>query len=275
MSVFQVHHFSESLRKNMPFHVILPDDTQEEMKIDNPHYKREMKTLYFYHGYTGTSLNMMLESQIQKLAIAYNLAVILPTAENSFYLNKKGIGNAYATYVGEELVNYVNKTFNLSDKKEDTFVAGISMGGFGAIHTGVKYPDTFGKIVALSSALVVNTLITMEPGTADQIADYDYYVSTFGDLKALGTSDNNPEYLVKKLKESSSQIPELYMACGTEDFLIEENREFYAFLLDQEVPVTYIESPGVHDWIFWDKYLKEGIDWLLDVKNEIESEEIS
>src|SRR5699024_1139790 len=115
-----------------------------------------------------------------------------------------GTGRDHATYVGEELVSYITETFNLSSEREDTFVAGISMGGFGALHTGLKYPETFSKVVALSSALVVNSLMKMEPGTADEIADYDFYVHTFGDLKALETSDNNPEYLVKQLKETQT-----------------------------------------------------------------------
>ena len=187
----------------------------------------------------------------------------MPCGDNSFYLDGKATGRAYGRFIGEELVNYVARTFNLSSNKEDISIGGLSMGGFGAIHTGLQYPETFGKIVGLSSALIIHNIKNIESDFIDDIANYEYYAMTFGDLKLLETSDNNPEVLYNKLKMAGKRIPPIFMACGTEDFLINENRAFHEFLLSENADVDYNESPGIHDWKFWNEYLEPGIQWIL------------
>jgi S-formylglutathione hydrolase FrmB len=243
--------------------MVLPNDVHPMMKEGNENYNRKMKTLFLLHGYSGSSKDWLLGSPVQELALKYNMAVIMPSGDNSFYLDAKGTGRAYCKFVGQELVDYIRNTFNIAMDKEDTFIGGLSMGGFGAIHTGLFYPETFGKIVALSSALIIRKIMNITEDFTDAIADYDYYTSVFGNLDELENSVNNPEYLVKKLKEENKKIPDIYMACGTEDFLIEDNREFYKFLKDEEVDVKYIESPGAHTWDFWSSNLEPSIQWLL------------
>ena len=148
--------------------------------------------------------------------------------------------------------------------KEDTFISGLSMGGFGALHTGLAYPDTFGKIVALSSALIVHQIAGMKPNQENEVANYYYYRNCFGDLDQLLMSDNNPEVLVKKLQHEGIKIPDIYMACGTEDFLLENNRQFYKFLTDHNVKVKCIESNGEHNMEFWNEYNKKSFEWLIE-----------
>lgn len=263
MAIFQVDYFSDSLRRSTCFHLVLPNDMPPMMTKDNEHHKRKIKTLFLLHGYSGASKDWLLGASVQELAGKYNIAVIMPSCENSFYLDGKGTGRAYGTYVGQELVEYVRRTFGLAMEKEDTFIGGLSMGGFGAIRTGAFYPETFGKIVGLSSALIINNIKNKKEGFTDYIADFDYYVSVFGDLDKLDNSVNNPEYIIKKLIDGNKAVPPIYMACGTEDFLIEENRGFYDFLKSKAVEVEYVEGPGNHNWDFWDKYLEPSIQWLL------------
>lgn len=263
MAIFQVDFYSNSLARSTCFHMVLPNDVPEMMRMNNDNYNRKMKLLFLLHGYSGSSKDWLLGSSVQELAAKYNLAVVMPSGENSFYLDGKGTGKAYCKYVGQELVEYVKNTFNLSVDRDSTFIGGLSMGGFGAIHTGLYYPETFGKIVGLSSALIIHNVKNITEDFKDGIADYYYYASVFGDLDKLENSVNNPEYLIKKLKEENKRIPGIYMACGTEDFLIEENRAFYRFLKNESVDVEYIESPGVHNWDFWNAYLEPSIKWLL------------
>lgn len=263
MAVLQVDYYSQALEKSTCFHMVLPNDLTPLMLEGNENYNRPMKTLFLLHGYSGASKDWLMGSSVHELAAKYNFAVVMPSGDNSFYLDGKGTGRAYCRFVGEEIVEYVRKTFNLAIDKEDTFIGGLSMGGFGAVHTGLYYPDTFGKIVALSSAFITNTIKNQTEGYKDDIADYDYYTYIFGDLSKLEESVNNPEYLVKKLKKEGKTLPDLYMACGTEDFLIEENRAFYKFLKDEMVDVEYIESTGEHTWDFWNYYLEPSIKWLL------------
>lgn len=268
MAFIEVNFFSKSLFRITNFHIVLPNDVPDMMKQGNKHYEREMKTLYLLHGFSGNTLDWMLGSLAQDLAVKYNLAIVTPNGENSFYLDQKGTGRAYGTYIGEDLVEYVSKTFGLSSKKEDIFIGGLSMGGFGAIHTGLKYKDTFGGMFGLSSALIINKIIGKEQGYRDEVADFDYYEAVFGNLNELDESENNPEYLLKTRLANGETIQPIYMACGTEDFLINENREFHEVLLQNNVSHTYQESTGVHDWKFWNEYLEPAIVNMLEGNQE-------
>jgi len=263
MAFFQIDFFSKALARTTSFNIILQNDFPLEMAEGNECYKRETKTLYLLHGYSGSRMDWVLGSYVQDMAAKYNLAIVMPSGDNSFYLDGKGTGRAYCKYVGKELVEYVSNTFGLSGKKEDIYIGGYSMGGFGAIHTGLTYPETFGKIFALSSALIIHNIENIKEDFRDGVADYDYYSSIFGDLSALDKSENNPEYLICKMKENQQNIPFIYMACGTEDFLIQENRAFHKFLLEETVDVQYVESPGAHNWTFWNQNLEPAIQWLL------------
>lgn len=263
MALLQLDVFTDSLRQMTNVKIILPNDAPSFMTQNNPYYNRPTKTLFLLHGYSNGNNFWLTGSDIESLALKYNLAIVCPTGYNSFYLDGKGTGTAYGRWVGEELPAYIHKTFNLSDKPEDTLIGGISMGGFGALHTGLKYPQTFSKIFALSSALIIHEIKNQKEGYDNGSADYDYYTAVFGDLSKLEQSENNPETLVRKLKEENRTIPAVYMACGTEDFLIEPNRQFRNFLHQQGVPVEYAESPGVHDWAFWNQYIEPAILWML------------
>jgi enterochelin esterase-like enzyme len=187
----------------------------------------------------------------------------MPTAENSFYLDGEATGRAYETMVAVELVDYVRKTFSLASSPEDTYIAGLSMGGFGALHTGLAHPDRFGKIGCMSSALIVHEIAHAQPGFDNGIGNYAYYRSCFGDLETVEERDVNPEILALRLKETASAFPELFMCCGTEDFLIEPNRDFHRFLVENKIPHQYFESPGGHDGIFWSEYIVKIVNWMF------------
>jgi len=263
MAFLETSFFSQSLSRITTFNIVLPNDVPEIMTANNEHYKRNTKTLYLLHGFSGSRMDWMLGALVQDLAIKYNLAIVTPSGENSFYLDQKGTGRAFGKYVGEELVAYVRKTFGLSDLMEDTFIGGLSMGGYGAIHTGLLHPETFGGMFGLSSALITNKIMGKKPGYVDEVGDYDYYTAVFGDLDQLADSENNPEYLIKKRLEANERIPNIFMACGEQDFLLQENRQFHEFLVKNNVEVTYKESEGIHDWKFWNEYIEPAILHML------------
>ena len=140
------------------------------------------------------------------------------------------------------------------------------MGGFGAIRLGIHRPDLFGKMIGLSSAMIVNELSAM-PADAqgNAIADRDYYERTFGELSKLKESENDPEFLVKQRLAKGEEIQPIYMACGTEDFLLAYNQDFYNFLKKNGVEVEMHESTGIHDWKFWNEYLEPSLKWALEL----------
>lgn len=254
---------SDCLKRAVSFSVIIPNDLLKEWIEGNENYERPMKTLFLLNGYCGNDLDWMLGSVANELAGKYHLAVVCPAGENAFYLDGPQTGRRYATYVGEELVQYVRRTFGLAKKPEDTYIGGFSMGGFGALHTALQFNHTFSKAFGLSSALITHEVAGMEPGSDNMVANYEYYRLVFGEPKELKGSINNPEELVRRHREQKDTIPELYLACGTEDGLLEANRAFHTFLKENDVNHAYYESPGIHNWEFWNQYLEPAIQWAI------------
>ena len=95
-------------------------------------------------------------------------------------------------------------------------------------------------------------------------ADYDYYLRTLGAPAQVEESVNNPETLVRAIRKNGQPLPRIYLAIGTEDFLYRENQIFRRFLEEQQVPFTYEEGPGTHDFDFWDPYCKRAMEWLVN-----------
>jgi len=266
MALMQAQFYSQKLKQIIPFSALLPVDTFEipgEQAIPKP---KNMKTLYLLHGYSGNQMDWLYGSRIQELSLKYGVAVIMPSGGNNFYLDQKENGEWYGEFIGNELLEITRKLFHLSDKREDTYIGGLSMGGFGAIRNGLKYNNNYGGIIALSSALITHKIFDIEPGYKDDIASYGYYKNVFGDPKQLRGSQNDPEALIIQLKDENKTIPNIYMACGTEDFLLEENRHFHEFLNKENIPHTYLESVGIHDWKFWDAYIEKAIQWMINDK---------
>lgn len=251
MAKLTVTYASEALKRSISFKMYLPNDREEEKT-------ERMKTLFLLHGYTGDAEIWVPE----ELARKYHVAVIAPNGENGFWLDGLSTGHQYATFVGEELVKYVRRTFGLAMDAEETSILGLSMGGFGALHTALAYPEHFGKAAAMSSALIVHGIAHMKQGESNDVANYDYYHECFGDLEIVEESRNNPEVLVKQLKETGKRIPQIFMSCGTEDFLLEENRVFHRYLESISVPHVYMESEGDHNMTFWNRYTEKFMEMM-------------
>lgn len=243
MSQLSIKYNSQALNRSVRFEMYIPNDRPQEAP-------QKLRTLFLLHGYTGDAGNWVPEWLMQK----YGFAVVAPSGENGFWLDGLSTGRKYCTFVGAELVDYIRRTFGLAASAEDTYIMGLSMGGFGALHTALTYPQNFGKAAAMSSALIVHQIAGMKPGEDNGVANYDYYHECFGDLDSVLESDSNPEVLAKRLKDSGARIPEIFMSCGTEDFLLEPNREFHRYLESIAVPHTYFESSGAHDMGFWNEY---------------------
>ena len=156
MALLHITYFSQALSGQNDFYAVLPNDLPPMMTMTpNPAFRRPMKTLVLLHGHGGAAADWLTGSGIQELASKYNLAVLMPNGRNSFYLDKEASGEAYGTFIGEELLAYARKTFGLSDRAEDTFIGGFSMGGFGALRNGLKYSQNYSKIMAFSSAIII------------------------------------------------------------------------------------------------------------------------
>ena len=257
MAFITVNLFSQTLMRNVPVNVILPI---EKMTADEG--VKPFKTLYLLHGIFGSYMDWITGSRIQHYAEAHNLCVVMPSADNGFYVDQEKSFNRHGEYVGRELVELTRRMFPLSNKREDTYIGGFSMGGYGALRNGLKYHDTFGAIVALSSALVTDSNERWSDDAPTPIGNRGYAESVFGDLDKVAKSDMSPRYLAKTLRRQGVELPRIYMACGEDDFLYKANQAFVDYLMAHDVDVTFEVGPGAHDWDFWDPYIKKGMEWL-------------
>ncbi len=250
MSVSRVNVFSTSLLRTVDVTVILPI----EKNIDNPSF--EYKTLYLLHGGFGSDIDWLHNTRIKLWADEYNLAVVMPSGENGFYVdNPAGLAN-FSTFVSKELVDITRHMYPLSTKREDTFIAGLSMGGFGALLNGYKYNDTFGYIGAFSSALLAD----MDESMAVGIFPAGFYNQVLGcSLAESRQTMNDPRYVIEHLE---GEMPKLYLGCGTEDFILSNSITFHEYLTEKNIEHEFVTEPGSHEWYYWDKKILDFLEWL-------------
>jgi S-formylglutathione hydrolase FrmB len=260
MASIQATFFAKSMKRQVTFNAFIP---KEKMDIPGfPAPPEPMKTIILLHGFSGIGTDWAYGTRVQELSMRHNIAVLLPSGENSFYLDDVEKGEFFGEYVGRELIEFARSLFGLSSRREDTYIGGFSMGGYGAIRNGLKYHENFGGIVALSSALIVKDISKIQPGYSNSIADYAYYRRVFGEPGLLIGSDKDPETLVESLRESGGTPPGIFMACGTDDFLIAENRDLHDFFVRKNIEHTYLEGPGAHTYAFWDTYIEKAFMWM-------------
>ncbi|WP_337098265.1 alpha/beta hydrolase [Paenibacillus sp. YIM B09110] len=251
------------MRRELTFSALLPLDSPELPGQSVEQVKKPMKSLYLLNGFSGSHSDWNSFSRIRELSDKYNIAVFMPAGENRFYLDDEDRGELFGEYIGVELVEFTRQMFPLSKDRDDTMIGGLSMGGYGAIRNGLKYAERFGKIIALSSALIPYKIANIADDYYDGIAGYPYYRSVFGDLDHLLGSDKDPEALILRLIEKQADIPSIYMACGIDDFLLDVNRSFQQFLQAEKIDHTYKESSGTHNWDFWNETIVDALEWAL------------
>lgn len=258
MAIIQCTFTSMSLHRPVNFTAFLPGDSM--FPVPGP--MKPLKTLYLLHGYTGGSMDWFKSGEIGELSQMNNLAIIMPEGDNHFYVDDLGRLDMYSQLIGKELVEFTRKVFPLSDKREDTIIGGISMGGFGALINGMRFHDTFGHIVAISPALVKYDIAnsTDEPNPVG--ATRGFFASVFGDLDKYPESENNPAVLAARLKAEGAQFPSIYLACGWNDMLVMPARELHGDLLKLGIAHTYVEGPGTHENIFFFPHLRHGLSYI-------------
>lgn len=255
MAFLQVQSFSRALNVQTTVNVILPEASQgigvEAAGRDEP-----PKVLYLLHGYSDDHSIWMRRTSVERYAAAYNLAVVMPAVNHSFYTDEV-YGEKYWTYVAEELPRVMGRFLRLSDRPEDTFVAGLSMGGYGAMKLALSFPERFAAAASFSGALdIADTYHSGRHQTDEQ-------TRVFGDISKIPGSDNDLFHLLKK-NAKAPRKPRLYVSCGTADFLFHQYKKFLpaARALGWDVN-SYEEPDAVHEWGFWDREIAKFIPWML------------
>ncbi|MGI6005724.1 MAG: alpha/beta hydrolase [Christensenellales bacterium] len=272
MAFLQLKTFSRALRQKTDVQVILPTPLTSEI-MDGAmaaqferspgsvskgldYYSDALKcpVLYLLHGTYGDDGDWMRFSRIESYAQNYNVAVVMPDAQNSCYRNMPRGGPAYYTYFTEELPKMIKWMFPVSDRREDTFIAGLSMGGSGAFKLGMSKPEMYGYVASLSGGF--NNL--MERAASN---DSVWSMAFKPGEKTKGTIDD-PFWLASHLVEKKIDYPKFYMCCGTEDFVYPSNLEMKKHLDDIGFNYVYHQQPGAHNWDFWDDEIQRILKWL-------------
>jgi S-formylglutathione hydrolase FrmB len=247
----------KSLQRRTSISVILPADNIHFLQDTEEIVPKPYRTLYLLHGLYGSDDIFLANTSIQKFAEDNGIAIVIPCGENSFYVDNPKAHAYYGEYVGQELLDITRNIFPLSHRREDTFIAGFSMGGYGAVRNGLKYHENFSKIGMISAALITDDIVNYtEDGNV--LRSRDFYESIFGDLDELKGSDMDPKALI----ERCPNVPDIYMACGEDDFLFEKNSDFHEFLKDMDIDADFVKASGEHTWEFSEKYIKEFIKTL-------------
>ena len=260
MAIIQTEYYSQAMKGFRSFSAVLPIDLPPVG--GPPRYEGgPWPTLYLLHGYSGSRNDWLRNSRIETLAAQYRVAVIMPDGDNRFWLDNPVTGENCGTMVGEELVQITRGMFNLSGRREDTAIGGLSMGGFGAIRNGLRYADTFGSIMAFSSALITEEFADGKVATADVMGiPSGYYTHVFGPAESFRGSERDPVFLAKNSLKNGN-APRLFLACGTEDFLFVNNQAYHDALLGMQYGHVWFTAPGIHDFVFWNQAVSDGIAW--------------
>ncbi|MGJ3243906.1 MAG: alpha/beta hydrolase [Opitutales bacterium] len=222
--------------------------------------------LFLLHGLSDNETTWLRRTSIERYADEHGIAVVMPGVNRSFYLDET-LGLRYGTYCREEVPERVRSWFPLSEKREDTFVAGLSMGGYGAFLQALTHPGRYAAAASLGGALDLTfrrqrlradwqaggqpekpPLLAMLDQLSERVDPRAYNLFHLADRVAA--------------RPKKDPRPRLYAWCGTEDFLHQDNLNFRDHVSGLDLPFTYEEGPGDHSWGYWDTAIQRALDWF-------------
>ena len=243
---------SAELKRQTQVYVLIPDTKEKD---DVP-----FKTLWLLHGLSDNHTGWIRYTEIEQYAKKYNLAVVMPNVDRSWYTDTAYDAN-YFSFVTKELPELCFRTFRqISKSREDNIVAGLSMGGYGAMKIALSCPENYGACISLSGSFDIT-----RKGRSYNINEWR---SIFGfDMESpleLEGSEHDLYALAAKNKAEGKTFPKMYMWCGTEDGLIHVNRSFEQHLTALGVAHQFETSEGDHSWKWWNLHIKSALEWILD-----------
>ncbi|WP_245780869.1 alpha/beta hydrolase [Gracilibacillus orientalis] len=254
----QMRFFSEVLTISTSMTVILPEETTSQIGLKNNRSDGKIPVLYLLHGFSDDHTIWSRRTSIERYAAEYGIAVVMPQVDHNFYSDMQ-YGKKYWTFISEELPRIARSFFPLSVKREDNFVAGLSMGGYGAFKWALRKPEQFTAAASLSGVLDIATHAEKAREEQDPINNALYQV--YGEQDLHGT-DQDLFTVIKELLKSEKELPQLFQACGTEDYLWEDNQIFNQFAEENNLPLVHTFTTGTHEWGYWDEKIKEVLAWL-------------
>ena len=252
MALIRLDHTPETIKVCQPLYVILPDPGRMGEKP-----LRARKVLYLLHGLSDDGSAWQRYTQIETFANQLGLVVVMPSIGRSFYTDLPN-GQAYFTYLTQELPQYLFDVFGLAPSRQDTLIAGNSMGGYGAFKAALNFPEKYAAAASFSGVLSLEILNLMPEDPRK-----DEFRFIFGDLDQLRGSQHDPMTWLQKAAMDKANLPRLFVACGKQDDLFPINQLFNSVCQNLGIPLDYIEEDGQHDWQFWNKHIQGFLEFAL------------
>ena len=245
---------SKLMGRDLPYRIVLPKDYKTRAGERYP-------VIYLLHGLSGHYDNWTDKTKLAEYAAGHNFIIVTPEGGDGWYTDSATVSNdKYESYIIQELIPEIDKKFRTVADRDHRIIAGLSMGGYGAIKLGLKYPELFSLAGSFSGAIGVATVTEQQLGSGNPTLKKTIF-SVFGNEGSQTRKDNDNFGMVRDLTpEKLKTLPFIYQSCGTEDFLFQYNRDFDALMIEKKVPHEYREHPGIHDWKFWDEQVREFLD---------------
>ena len=258
MAFFNCNFHSDTLGIACSMNVIVPQQSSTQIGMVSKGGRKTYPVLYLLHGLSDDHTIWARRTSIERYVANMNLIVVMPNTHRGFYTDMAA-GAKYWTFLSEELPAVVKGFFPVSGRREDTFAAGLSMGGYGALKLGLRCPEKFAAVAGLSSVTDIGEFVKLDTRGSEFTLEM---LRIFGPATKVKGSENDLMHLASKLAKSKQPQPAFFQCCGTEDFLYQDNIKFRNHLKKLKLKLHYQEAPGDHNWGFWDHYIQDVLKWL-------------
>ncbi len=245
--------FSESLGFATSMEVILPEVSASLIGMKTNSAAPLPPVLYLLHGMSDDQTIWMRRTSIERYAAERGIAVVMPAVQRSCYRDMNP-SMKYWSFMTRDLPAAVGSLFRVSQKREDTFAAGLSMGGYGALKLALNCPEKFAAAASLSGAF--------EPEDWLRAGNPDLFRQVFGTAENIRGSEDDLPFRAHELAKSGIPAPKLFFACGKDDGFLAVNRKYRDLLRGEGFDLEYYEGPGNHNWQFWDEWIQKVLAWL-------------
>ncbi|HEY4693891.1 MAG TPA: alpha/beta hydrolase family protein [Bellilinea sp.] len=253
MALVHIDHLPETVKVILPLNIILPDPGQMN---DIPVSQR--KVLYLLHGLSDDASAWQRFSPIEILARRYGLVVVMPSVGRSFYADLPN-GQQFFTYLTQELPQYLQDVFGILPRRDNTMIAGLSMGGYGAFKAAFAYPDRYFAAASFSGVLSLAII-----GNNPDDPRMPEFRTVFGDLTQLAGSEHDPNTWLRRAAANPASLPRLFVTTGRQEDLYPLNLQFMAACQKLGIPLDYHEEDGLHDWFNWNRQIERFLAKVLE-----------
>ena len=251
MAVFECSLYSEAMQMKTGVTVIFPEESTAKPLPDGT-----FPVLYLLHGLEDDHTCWLHRTRIDYYLRNKNLVVVMPEVQRSFY-SDMAYGLPYFTYITEDLPRMMKQMFRITDDPRHTYIAGLSMGGYGALKCALRNPTAYAAVGSFSGAADIRQHVE-DPDHTPFLGKEG--VAIFGERV---TTENDLFLLTAKAAKEHTPLPPIYIACGLSDMLYDSNKRLCAQLDFLKIPYAYEEWPGVHNWDFWDKAIQNFLQFIL------------